>query len=393
MARRKSGLDNRRMRGCVRDVLALTGMPAWWIGRSPSVIAESTHEMLTAMLGQASIHVELRDVDAGRNHSAGPGIPFAEQGLRTETLAIGVDGEFGRLVVGSARPDFPDEIDAILLRVAANEIAVSFRYATLLQRHQEAEQRLARLADEQAQARAEAERASNLKTQFLGIMSHELRTPLNAIGGYVQLLDEEIRGPLTQAQRDDLRRIRRAQQHLLSVISNNLGFLRLNSGKLPYNIRNVAVDDLLGAVEDLTRPLLEAKHLRYQRHCPEHGLLVRADEEKLQQVLVNLLGNATKFTDSGGAVALEVASDHSTVRFGVRDSGCGIPADRLAAVFEPFTQVDMERSVGGGTGLGLTISRDFTVGMGGRLRAESEPGHGSLFTVELPQVAAPSVQL
>ncbi len=164
------------MRNCVRDVLALTAMPAWWIGRPPSVIADSTREMLSAMLRHASIHVELCDVESGERHVAGPSLPFAVQGLRTVIVAVGVDGELGRLAVGSPRPDLPDEVEGILLRVAANEIAVSLRHASLLHRHQEAEKRLARLADEQRAARAEAEHSSKVKTEFLGIMSHELRT-------------------------------------------------------------------------------------------------------------------------------------------------------------------------------------------------------------------------
>jgi signal transduction histidine kinase len=218
------------------------------------------------------------------------------------------------------------------------------------------------------------------------MMSHELRTPLNAIGGYVELIEDGIRGPVTPEQLTDLGRIKRSQRHLLGVIENVLGFLKLGAGRVSYDIRNVPIDEVVSTVEELTRPLIESKQLRYERRTPERRFSVRADREKVQQIVLNLLSNAIKFTDCGGRVTIESTQRESTVLTRVEDSGCGIPADRLDSVFEPFVQVDSSRSrPAGGTGLGLSISRDFAVGMGGKLLVESELGKGSAFTLVLPQ--------
>jgi signal transduction histidine kinase len=239
-----------------------------------------------------------------------------------------------------------------------------------------------------AKAQAEAEAASRVKSEFLGMMSHELRTPLNAIGGYAALLEEGIRGPISEDQKRDLARIRRSQRYLLGVIDNVLSFLKLGSGRVRYDIDEVAIEAILTSVEEVIRPLIEGKGLRYQRQSTADDERVSADREKLQQILLNLLSNAVKFTDSGGLVELDAAVDGSTVRIDVRDTGCGIPRDRLQSVFEPFTQIDSTRTRAvQGTGLGLTISREFARGMGGELIVDSEMGKGSVFSVALPRSA------
>jgi signal transduction histidine kinase len=221
------------------------------------------------------------------------------------------------------------------------------------------------------------------------MMSHELRTPLNAIGGYVQLIEDGIRGPTTPEQRKDLGRIRRSQKHLLSVIDNVLGYLKLDAGRVSYTIRTVPLEEIVTTVEDITRPLIESKDLTYERRAPTEHLFARADQEKVQQIVLNLLSNAIKFTEGGGRVTLEWMALDSTVLTRVQDSGCGIPPDRLDNVFEPFVQVDSSRTrPQGGTGLGLSISRDFALGMGGQLLVESELGKGSTFTLVLPQAAS-----
>jgi signal transduction histidine kinase len=239
-----------------------------------------------------------------------------------------------------------------------------------------------------AKAQAEAEAASRVKSEFLGMMSHELRTPLNAIGGYAALLEEGVRGPITEDQKRDLARIRRSQRYLLGVIDNVLSFLKLGSGRVRYDIDEVVIEAVLTSVEEVIRPLIEGKGLHYERHSTADDVRVRADSEKLQQILLNLLSNAVKFTDSGGLVELGAAVDGSTVRIDVRDTGCGIPRDRLQSVFEPFTQIDSTRTRAvEGTGLGLTISREFARGMGGQLIVDSEMGKGSVFSITLARGA------
>jgi len=238
-------------------------------------------------------------------------------------------------------------------------------------------------------AREAAEAASEAKTKFLGMMSHELRTPLNAIGGYVELLQAGTRGAITDEQRVDLTRIARNQRYLVSLIDNALSYLKLENGKVRYDIADVQVSTLVASLDDVIRPLIDAKALSYVRHLPPTDLHVSADRGKLQQIIINLLSNAVKFTETGGTLTLECTAGDGTVRIHVRDSGMGIPADRLHGLFEPFAQVRENDGLhGSGTGLGLSISREFALGMGGNLVACSEPGRGSVFTLVLPRCAA-----
>ena len=246
---------------------------------------------------------------------------------------------------------------------------------------------------EQLKARTlAAEEANRAKAQFLTTMSHELRTPLNAIDGYAELLEMGLRGPVTAAQAQDLSRIRRSQRHLLALVNDVLNFARLEAGRVEWQISDVSVDDTLQMVESLIRPQLEAKRISYTRDDCDDGLTVRADAEKLRQILVNLLGNAWKFTEAGGAVSIGCDCDDTTVRIRVRDTGRGIPAEKLPTIFDPFVQVD--RHLGGdsqqGVGLGLAISRDLARGMNGNLDVTSTVGAGSEFVLSIPRAGVPA---
>ncbi|HEX8694606.1 MAG TPA: GAF domain-containing protein [Longimicrobium sp.] len=264
-----------------------------------------------------------------------------------------------------------DETDATFLRTVAGHCA------TALER--------ARLYEAERGLRAEAEAANLAKSQFLASMSHELRTPLNAIGGYADLMEMGVRGPVTEEQRGDLERIKRAQQHLLGLINDVLNFAKLEAGRVEFDIRRVAVDDVLINVEALTAPQLQAKGLAYARTEPCALTFARADPEKLEQILLNLLANAIKFTGPGGSVAVECVDEGERVRIAVTDTGPGIAPERQSDIFEPFVQVDADLArARQGTGLGLAISRELARAMGGELAVESRVGEGSTFILTIP---------
>ena len=232
---------------------------------------------------------------------------------------------------------------------------------------------------------ASVQEASEAKTKFLSMMSHELRTPLNAITGFADLLALGVRGPISPEQAEDVRRIRNASQYLLSLINDLLNFTRLEAGHVEYRMREVAVTDAIAEAQPLITSQIREKDLGFEVESCE-GLTVRADPERLQQILLNLLTNAIKFTAAGGRIGLHCRGEERTVSIAVSDTGRGIPADQLERIFDPFVQVDRhlvgERQAG--VGLGLAISRDLARGMSGELTVSSTPGVGSTFTLRLP---------
>jgi signal transduction histidine kinase len=242
-------------------------------------------------------------------------------------------------------------------------------------------------AMEAAQSRVEAEAANRAKSEFLAVMGHELRTPLNAIGGYVDLLEMGVRGPLTEPQREDLARIKRSQTHLLGLINEVLNYTRIEAGAMRYDITAISINQMMAAVEPLVAPLLRAKALSFELIRPPSEEQVLADPERVRQIFINLLSNAVKFTPVGGRITLWCEDRGPMLAFRVSDTGIGIPADKTSEIFEPFVQIDARLTrVEQGIGLGLAISRDLARGMGGDLTVESRDGDGSTFTLTLPRV-------
>lgn len=578
-----SAAEAKRLRACLRDLVALSTTPVWWVGRPPAAIAESLRDLLMSMLRTDVAYVRIRDPDSGEclvaaagadpaqveaalERTAGsgelptlPGEGGAE--VRLASVPVALDGDRGCIAVGVERSGFPDEMESLLLQVGASQVAVALEHASLLERHERVERRMAAQAEQQAAvarlglraltglaparllqevaeavrdalkvdfctvleladggdslllkagagwkpgvvgharvsagpgsqagytllvsqpvvvgdleretrftaspllrehgvasgmsvlilgpdaplgvldahtrvarvfgrddvhflqsvanlvatalerhraeaereellartlaAQEEAERAARSKSDFLAVMSHELRTPLGSISGYVELLDTGVHGPLNDAQHHGLARIRHCQQFLLGLINNVLAYMKLESGHVSYDITSVPVGDLAASVEELIRPQMDARRLRYERRVPGDDLRVRGDRGKLEQIVLNLLSNATKFTEPGGSVELECAAEPRAVALRVRDTGCGIPPEQLERVFDPYVQVAdtaPRRSVQG-TGLGLAISRDLARGMGGDIRVESRLGEGSTFTVLLPLDTEPA---
>jgi PAS domain S-box-containing protein len=239
--------------------------------------------------------------------------------------------------------------------------------------------------ESESRLRREAEGASRAKSDFLAVMSHELRTPLNAIGGYVELIEMGVHGPVTPEQRTALERIQRSQRHLLGLINGVLNYAKVDAGAVHYEVQDVPLDEILATCEALTAPQFRAKRLELRYGGCDARLTARADREKTQQIVLNLLSNAVKFTEPGGQVTVDCAIAGGQVMVRVADTGRGIAAEQLERVFQPFVQVDVTLTrTKEGTGLGLAISRDLARGMGGDLTAESSEGVGSTFTLALP---------
>ena len=235
-------------------------------------------------------------------------------------------------------------------------------------------------------ARVEAEGANHAKMEFLAAMSHELRTPLNAIAGYVDLLDLGIHGPITESQKATLARISKNQRHLLGLINDILSFAKLEAGHVRMEAKILSAREILESLDPLISPQAQARGIAYSVQVCDPGMKVVADPERIRQILLNLLGNAVKFTQKEGWVLLACDPVEDQVRFKVQDNGPGIPAEMHDAIFSPFVQIGRKlANPQEGVGLGLAISRDLARAMGGELTVESEPGRGSTFYVTLPK--------
>jgi two-component system, sensor histidine kinase and response regulator len=244
----------------------------------------------------------------------------------------------------------------------------------------------ARLLDREQLARQEAEGANQAKGNFLAVMSHELRTPLSAIIGYEELLADGITGPVTEAQRQQLGRIKASARHLLQLIDEILTFSRAEAGREEVLTETVPVSDVVDEAVGLVAPLADDKGVALGVTSPPSSLSARTDPRKVRQILVNLLSNAVKFTEPGGRVTLDVLASDGRMQFTVQDSGIGIPSEHLERIFDPFWQVEQQPTRrAGGTGLGLSVSRRLARMMGGDIAVESAVGLGSTFVVTLPR--------
>ena len=243
----------------------------------------------------------------------------------------------------------------------------------------------AQLYKEAVAARQAAEDANSAKVEFLARMSHELRTPLNAIGGFADLLAMGLRGALSPQQMEDVRRIQRNQVHLQSLISDILNYAKLEVGRLEYDIKPMPVRSAVAAIEQVYSKQFDAAGIAWTADF-DGPQWVLADVDKLQQILMNLVGNAMKFTPKGGRIGIRGRVRGDMVEVAISDSGPGIPSEKLDLIFEPFVQITRPGEIPTGTGLGLAIARDLARGMGGDLRAE-QVATGASFVLRLKKAA------
>jgi signal transduction histidine kinase len=240
---------------------------------------------------------------------------------------------------------------------------------------------------EQAALVTQLRELDRLKSSFLANMSHELRTPLNSILGFADVIIEELDGPLTENMNNDLRLIQKNGQHLLHLINDVLDMAKIEAGRMNLNPEKFTAFEVLDEVTSITSTLASEKNLAlFIDPESDQDVKIYADRTRLRQVMINLVNNAIKFTENG-KIAVKWCPGGAQVLFTVKDTGIGIPPDKLDAVFQEFTQVDSSTTrKAGGTGLGLPISRRLVEMHGGRLWAESTgvPGEGSTFFVELP---------
>ena len=270
------------------------------------------------------------------------------------------------------------------MRLSSDEIDQIQRYVTPLATGI----RNARLFEETRRARAEAEESNQAKSQFLANMSHELRTPLNAIIGYSELLREDTEEEGHQQYHDDLERIHKSGHFLLNLIGGVLDLTRIEAGKLEVTCSRFDVRDMIDEVVRTTHPQLGQNGNELSLSDFDDLGEMYSDDTKVRQILLNLLSNAAKFTEQG-LIRLEVDREHLNeaewLTFRVSDNGIGMSPDQLENIFEAFTQADNSTSRKyGGTGLGLTISKEFCKMLGGNISVESNPGQGTVFTVKLP---------
>jgi signal transduction histidine kinase/putative methionine-R-sulfoxide reductase with GAF domain len=295
-----------------------------------------------------------------------------EAGLHAALIVplLGNEGALGALVLQRRRTGEFSPSVVSLMQSFADQSAIALENA--------------RLFEEIAQKSRELEIASHHKSQFVANMSHELRTPLAAILGYAELIQEGFYGPLPEKALDSLIRIRSNGKHLLGLINTVLDIAKIESGQFTLNMAEYAIESVVETVRSATESLAQNKRLALKTEVAKSMPAGLGDEQRLTQVLLNLVGNAIKFTDTGEVrVTAKAVNGHFNVS--VTDTGPGIPAHHQTRIFEQFHQVDSSNTKAkGGTGLGLAIAKQIVEMHGGRIWVESTLGKGSTFQMELP---------
>lgn len=398
----ESGADAYLTHPIDADVLVATARALLRVGRAERRLRQAAHEWLATFdaIGDAIFLVNDAGIVRRCNRAAANLVKQAASEIVGQPIEGAFDAAFGvgqgrglaRVATGLPVRGVELEIGGRWFSVSADRVGqdgdveasvvcvltdIGLRKASEVERES--------LLQRAEAARLDAENANRAKSDFLAVASHELRTPLNAIGGFAQLIALGIRGPVTEAQQGDLEKIHRSQVALTGLINDLLSFARLERGAVSYDVGTVVVGDVVVRAGEMVEELMRERGIRFVRQPSTGPLLARGDPDKMQQVLLNLLSNALKFTGAGGSVELTYGREGDRVHIRVADTGRGIPADKLEAIFHPFVQVDQRRIRDqAGIGLGLSISRDLARGMGGELSVESTIGSGSVFTLSVP---------
>ncbi len=294
--------------------------------------------------------------------------------------------------------EFPVEVRLSALRqddgkdyliAVARDISERMRAEAELRQHRNhLESLVAERTRELAQARDEALAATKAKSTFLANMSHELRTPLNSIIGFTSILRDQLSGPVNSEQRNQLNMVYNSSRHLLDLINDILDLSKVEAGKMTFNKENISVTRLVADLAEVIRPQAEAKGLGFNVMELSSSFSLFTDEHRLRQIMLNLIGNAIKFTAKGNVTLTVEMVDRMAV-FNVIDTGIGIAEEETERIFKAFQQLDdgTERQFEG-TGLGLAISRQLAELLGGAISVQSEPGMGSTFTLQIPLARA-----
>jgi signal transduction histidine kinase len=406
----------RQLRRGVRDLVALSALPAVWTAGDTRSIGESLAEILLRMVPSDLLYIRmtgsagdpgfevacLGDLRATEEQVREIGRALASVGqpaaalpqsvpnpdgtgmLQAAVVPIGIGGDCGVLLAGARRAEFPTEMDRVLLGVAANHAAI------LLQRNRAEEERIQK---QQSEQRLEAElqrrlrqlaEADRRKDEFLATLAHELRNPLAPLRNALHILRATRRPDRLQEMME------RQVQQMVRLVDDLLEVSRITRGKIELRKEPVELARLVRNAIETSGPLIEAARHELDVALPPDPLVLDGDPVRLAQVISNLLNNAAKYTDPGGRIWLTAAREGSEAVVRVRDNGIGIPSDMLPGIFEMFAQVD--RSLGrsqGGLGIGLTLVRSLVELHGGSVGASSAgTGHGCEFAVRLPLAAS-----
>jgi signal transduction histidine kinase len=334
------------------------GYPAARAARETVAISSHVDAALALAAHSAENHASLRQLGVG----ACLVVPIRDG----DTIA-------GAMTFMSARPK---------VRFTPDDIALAQRLATACAGALANSRLLASAND----GRTRAEHSDRAKSAMLGHVTHELRTPLSAIGGYAELLENGVRGVVNEAQQRDLQRIRWNQQHLLSLITQILEFVRVDTSAPRFTLLDVDLGEATREIADMLEPLIDEKGQQVRLDACETGSAVAyADSAKVRQIMINLLTNALKYSHQGNVVTIRCGSGGAETFAEVIDHGAGIPADKLDSIFQPFVQLSAEAGHReGGVGLGLAIARELARGMRGDLIVTSTLGEGSVFRLSLP---------